>query len=396
MCIPMKRLDISRCLPAAALFAVLMLAPAAATAQISLDRVENRQEQVVFNDTLKTIDAATDYFSPARYRAERAAIRKERNYIEVGALVQGSLTSYNDTWIQVSGGDNTVALIGNIWLRHIFRKERFSIETKLNGNLGFNGINVELTDDEGNPTTESIWFKNQDELALWVSPSWQMSKNWSYSSTFQFRSQFINGYISRTEQKIEHRKSSFMSPGYLDVSLGLKYKSPLAKFPIAIDLSPIAMSATFVESGLIRQQNGFTYGIEDPDKTSKYEGGSSVEINFDRTFGKSGALRYRTTAYSFFGWISDIGRPNKYQHYADYAQAMDRWAESGSDIKEKPHLAVHPTVRWTNAIEIRALKVFTTTFEFNLYYNRAQNLRAQTQMLLKVGLGYTFKNKEKP
>ena len=128
-----------------------------------------------------------------------------------------------------------------------------------------------------------------------------MSKNWSYGSTIQFRSQFVNGYVSRTEQRREHLKSKFMTPGYLDISFGVTYRSPNPKFPININLSPLAMSGTFAESDWIRRQQldgegnqikpAYPYGIEDPDKTSKYEGGSSIEINFDRTFGKTGDLR---------------------------------------------------------------------------------------------------------
>ncbi len=50
-------------------------------------------------------------------------------------------------------------------------------------------------------------------------------------------------------------------------------------------------------------------------------------------------------------------------------------------------------VRWTNTIDIKATKYLSTTFNFELYYNRAQNVKVQTKMLLSVGLSYTFKNK---
>ena len=83
-----------------------------------------------------------------------------------------------------------------------------------------------------------------------------------------------------------------MTPGYLDISLGITYKSPKPKFPIVINLSPIALNATFAENDWIRRRQveervdsegkktvteikpAYNYGIEDPDKTSKYEGGS--------------------------------------------------------------------------------------------------------------------------
>ena len=129
------------------------------------------------------------------------------------------------------------------------------------------------------------------------------------------------------------------------------------------------------------------------EETSKYEGGSSVEINFDRTFGKTGYLRYRTTLFSFYGWITDIGKPNKIRDYSDYENAYAEWEAAGKDPKTKPWLPIHPTVRWTNTLDIKATKFITTTVSFQLYYNRAQNVDVQTQTLLSVGLTYTFKNK---
>ena len=378
----------------------LLFSSLPAAAQISIDEVNAEPSDVKFHDELKSTSVDVDYFSLARYKAERAAIRKERNDLEISAGLQGTLTSYNDPWISVSGGDNSIALVASFNLRHLFKKNLFSIETKASAKLGYNRMKVETTNAENEPVSNGVWFKNQDEFVVWVNPAFKLAKNWSYGSTFQFRSQFVNGYKSRTEQEREHLKSSFLSPGYLDISLGLTYKSPLAKFPIAVNISPVALSAVFVESSRIRSNSwdsnkpGWeSYGLASEDKTSKYEGGSSVEINFDRTFGKTGYLRYRTTLYTFYGWITDVGQPHKYNDYNRYLDAVQTWEQNGSDPELKPRLAIHPTVRWTNTVDIKATKFLTTTLSFQLYYNRAQNLSVQTETLLSVGLTYTFKNK---
>ncbi len=374
-------------------------------AQITVDKMEVHADDVSFRDTLKTkssVDA--DYFSLARYKAERAAIRKERNFLEISAGVQGALTSYNDPWIETSGGDNSIALTAVFDLKHTFKKNKFSIETRAIAKLGYNRMKVEMTDDAGEEYSKGIWFKNQDEFEISTAPSFKMSKNWSYGSIIKFRSQFVNGYKSRTEQKLEHRKSSFMTPGYLDVSLGFTYTCPKPKFPIVINLSPVALNATFAENEQIR--NNFwdkkpgwqVYGLSGPDKTSKYEGGSSIQIDFDRKFGKSEFLRYRTMLYGFYGWISDIGQRNKISNYSAYVQALEKWEDKddvsvGHELSDKPNLPIHPVVRWTNTIDIKATKYLSTQFNFELYYNRSQNVKTMTKMLLSVGLTYTFKNK---
>ena len=291
----------------------------------------------------------------------------------------------------MSGGDNSIALVATFNLKHTFSKNLFSIETKFNAKLGYNRMKVEIDDGE-----KGIWFKNQD--------SFKMSKNWSYGVIAKFRSQFVNGYKSRTEQEEEHLKSRFMTPAYLDVSFGITYKSPKPKFPITVNLSPIALNATFAENDWIRMKQvdadgkvikpAYSYGIEDPDQTSKYEGGSSIQIDFDRTFGKTGFLRYRTMIYSFYGWISDMGQANKIRDFHEWQAAKEEWDANGKgDIKTKPRLPIHPIVRWTNTLDIKATKYLSTTLSFELYYNRAQNFDVQTKTLLSVGLSYTFKNK---
>ena len=368
------------------------------SAQISIDEVNAERRNVTFRDRLKSTSVDADYFSLARYKAERAAIRKERNYLEFGGGLQGALTSYNDPWIATSGGDNSIALVATFNLKHIFTKDLFTIETKFNAKLGYNRMKVTVDDKE-----EGIWFKNQDEFEISTAPSFKMTKNWSYGVIAKFRSQFVNGYKSRTEQEEADLKSKFMTPAYLDISLGITYKSPEKKFPITVNMSPLALNATFAENDWIRKRQvdkdgneikpAYPYGIEDPDRTSKYEGGSSVQIDFDRTFGKTGYLRYRTMLYGFYGWISDIGQRNKISDYSKYLEAFEKWNAGDKNIKDKPRLPIHPIVRWTNTIDIKATKFLSTTLSFELYYNRAQNVDVQTKTLLSVGLTYTFKNK---
>ncbi len=372
---------------------VLMLLPfLGVQAQISIDEVKAEQ-RAEFRDSVKTTSADTEYYNEARYRAERAAIRKERNFLEIGAAVQGTLSSYNDAWIATSGGDNAIAVMATARLHHIFTKEKFTIETKFDAKFGYNRMNVEH--DDG--TDEGIWFKNQDEFAISTAPAYKFSKNWNFGSILKFRSQFANGYVSRTEQESMHRKSRFLSPGYFDVSVGFTYNCPLERFPVKVNLSPIAMSATFNESGSVRE-NGYLYGIENPAESSLWEGGSSLQIDFDRTWGKNGWFRYRTTLYSFFGWITSLAQDNKFRKFDEYTDAMDRWSNPddksiGHEMGDKPHLAVHPTVRWENTLEIKATKYISTNINFQLYYNRAQCYDVQLQTLLTVGLSYTFKNK---
>jgi hypothetical protein len=335
---------------------------------------------------------STEYFNQARYRAERAAIRKERNKFEFTASIQGTMTAYNDAWIDNSGGDNAVAALAKLLLKHNYKKGKFVVDNKIDAKFGYNRMKVETTLDDGTVNNKGVWFKNQDEFLIETKPAIKFSQNWDFSSIIKFRSQFASGYKSRTEQELEHRKSAMFAPAYFDVSLGLTYSCPKKGFPIKINLAPLAMNSTFVNSELVRQ-NGYLYGLVSADKTSKWEGGSSVQIDFDRKWGKREWFRYRTTLYSFSGWMTNIGLDNKVRDYGEYVEAYKQWEANGKVAADKPILPIHPTVRWENTISLKASKYFTTDISFQLYYNRAQNLKVQTQTLLSVGLSYTFKNK---
>lgn len=378
------------------IFALVALAATErASAQFTIDNVKTRptsNQMVSRKDTVTRSEVSTEYFNQARYRAERAAIRKERNKFEFTASIQGTMTAYNDAWIDNSGGDNAVAALAKLLLKHNYKKGKFVVDNKIDAKFGYNRMKVETTLDDGTVNNKGVWFKNQDEFLLETKPAIKFSQNWDFSSIIKFRSQFASGYKSRTEQELEHRKSAMFAPAYFDVSLGLTYSCPKKGFPIKINLAPLAMNSTFVNSELVRQ-NGYLYGLLSADKTSKWEGGSSVQIDFDRKWGKREWFRYRTTLYTFSGWMTNIGLDNKVRDYGDYLAAIQQWEAAGKVAADKPVLPIHPTVRWENTISLKASKYFTTDISFQLYYNRAQHLKVQTQTLLSVGLSYTFKNK---
>ena len=167
-----------------------------------------------------------------------------------------------------------------------------------------------------------------------------------------------------------------MTPGYLDASLGFTYILPSERFPLKVNLAPIAMSATY----RIDQGTSKDYGVAAPLR-QKYEGGLSVQLDFDKTWGKNGWLRYRTTAYSFYGWITDISSKNNF---------VSTQLEDGS-WSEYQHVV--PTLRWENTFDIKATKYISTQIYVQLYYNKAEYQKLQLQSMLSVGLTYTFKNK---
>lgn len=346
------------------LIAAVMLSPAA-MAQISIEDMAPETPKKEFENDLKTQKVETDYFSEAKYRADRMAIRKERNTLDFSANLHGSLTAFSNTW--QAAGDNTITLLANINFLHTFKKNKFTITNTASAKFGYNNMKIDL-----NGKQQGVWFKNVDEIAISTAPQWAMVKNWTYGANIKFRTQFARGFEARGDQQNNKAPvSNFMTPGYLDASLGFTYVLPSQKFPLKVNISPIAMSATYRHDLTTTKDYGVTKG------RSKYEGGLSLQLDFDRTWGKNGWLRYRTTAYSFYGWLTDLSSMLKF--------------EATEALPEYVHVV--PTVRWENTIDIKATKYFSTQIYVQLYYNKAEINKLQLQSMLSVGVTYTFKNK---
>ncbi len=367
------------------------------------------QEQVTFANEVKTEKDAPAFKSEAQLKAEKAAARKERNTIEFNATLNGSLAHFNDKWLSVNGNTNSLTGIGNVLFTHTYTKGKFTIGTKVTGKLGYA---YNFTNDEGASTVS----KSQDEWFIQASPAYVISKSWNVGGSASLRSQFANGWNS-TDKEVRKLTSSGFSPAYFIASLGVTYVCQNKKFPIKVNIAPLSMNATFVtnddvhsyyyavsDNGLANLRNiyptyadyeaardantldksdelkglynkAYVYGLTLANGNQRYEGGSSIQVDFDKTFGKKGIFRYRTTLYSFYGWINEIAQ------------------QSNSKKTGVEYDSIAPTVRWENTIDIKATKYFSTQFYFQLYYNKAQNTKIQTQTVLGVGLAYTFKNK---
>lgn len=354
-CLPMMKRPILILLPL-----LTLLCTGNVSAQFSMSKVAKPKDRPsTIADSIKQTRLENDYFSLARYKADRRALIKERNTIEFKASLHASQTQY-ENWS--AGGDNTFASRAEMSFAHKFKKGGYTLDYKLSARYGFNIIPVET-----DGSKDAKLFKNEDEWVVKVQNLYIMHKNWSYSALVNVRSQFTTGYKSRTDKT---KKTNFFAPGYIDLSLGLDYKHP--KQPLNVTLSPISGSAIVVmDESLARTGLGGVPADRFDDagnlilrhKHSKWELGSSVQVKYDKTFGKRDTFRYQTNLFSFCGW---------------------------SNV---------PTVRWENTFDIKATKLLSTTFYIQLYYDKEDILagdtraKLQAKYSLSVGLSYTFKNK---
>lgn len=135
----------------------------AAMAQVSIEAAAPKSDQIKFVDKIKQNEVKVEFSNEAQERAARAAIRRERNTLEINASLNGSLSNFNSKWQSVNGNTNSITAISGFLLTHTFSKGRFTIDNKVSAKLGATN-------------KESEWTKNQDEWFVSTAPALPRSR----------------------------------------------------------------------------------------------------------------------------------------------------------------------------------------------------------------------------
>lgn len=145
-----------------------------------------------------------------------------------------------------AGGTNSISGLFGFLSERNYKKNHLVWNNKLEAKYGINkqdGISVRKTDD-------LLEFSS----ALGYRKS--ITSNWYYSSKFNFKTQFSNGYNYGNEGA--KPISRFMSPGYLFLGAGAAYGEHIESF--SAYLSPLTLKTTFVLDE--RLANLGAFGVE--------------------------------------------------------------------------------------------------------------------------------------
>lgn len=188
-----------------------------------------------------------------------------------------------------TGGESSIAAKSMVNYKADYKMNglSFSFENKFAyGLVGYAGKRVEKTD---------------DRLDLSVSLSHKASEHWNYTSMLTFKSQFANGYKYPDDSTLI---SAFMAPGYLNASLGLKYK-PRSNLDVFI--SPASGKLTFVQNQELADKGAFgvTKAVVDssgailkPGKNLMGEFGINLLANYSLDIGESVELSSTLILYN--------------------------------------------------------------------------------------------------
>ena len=95
------------------------------------------QEQVELTSEIKPNKEAATVSNEWQARSQKLAQRKEHNKVEFNATLNASLSHFNGYWRKVNGNTNSLTGVCNIIFTHQYKKNKFVLDNKVTGKLGY-------------------------------------------------------------------------------------------------------------------------------------------------------------------------------------------------------------------------------------------------------------------
>ena len=202
--------------------------------------------------------------------------------------VQFSQAYVSPNWYQ--GGNKNLNMLVNLYynvkLNPAFHK-KFLFETTFQYKLGMN--------DAPNDSLRN-YSVSEDLFQFNMLVGYKASKRWYYSTNVSFKTQFLKNYKPNTHEL----KGAFMSPGELNVGVGMTYNYTNPKKTVTFDASISPLSYN-MKTCFRKRMNETSYGIEEGRHTvSEY--GSSAEGKMTWQICDNISMRSRLFVFSDYSY----------------------------------------------------------------------------------------------
>lgn len=272
-------------------------------------------------------------------------IKKKHWLHKVNAMLQFSQAYVSPNWYQ--GGNSYLSLLfGFSW--------NVDLNQVYHPNLLFqSALSYKLALSANPKGYLHKYTIGEDLLQYNLNAGLKAIKNWYYSFNLQFKTQLLNNY----EENSDVRTASFLSPGDLNMGLGMSYNhtNKLNTFKFTLTISPLSYNLKTCISNKIDHE---IYSIPQNRKV-KNEIGSNVDFTMDWKI--SANISYKTRMFMFTDYEYFLGD-------------------------------------WQNTISFEINKFLSTQLFFNLRYDGS--LESDTKWkkfmlreILSFGLSYTFSTK---
>jgi len=260
----------------------------------------------------------------------------------------GSLTFSQvsfENW--AAGGENSYTLNGLFSIHANYKEDKTTWENSLD--LGYGIVKQ---------ASRGV-RKSDDKLEVNSKYGYKANSHWFYSGSFNFRTQFDQGYKYNEDEGTKREISTFMAPAYTLVSLGMDYK-PGDAFSLMI--SPVTGKTTFVLDDSLSNRGAF--GVK-KGNLIRNEFGGFVKITYNQDIWENVTLNTKLDLFS---------------NYLDEPQNVD--------------------VNWEVMISMKVNEYLSANFNTQLIYDDNINYvnargvekgpRIQFKEVFGVGLSYKF------
>jgi hypothetical protein len=256
------------------------------------------------------------------------------------AYLQFSQNHISDNWYK--GGESTNSLLSGLVLEANFDdKQRLEFENKFEAKLGF----ITAPSD-----TVHSYKTNADLLRFTSKLGVKAFKNWYYTVSAEFKTQFFANYTTNTDNLI----SNFLSPMEFDLTLGMDYKLNKKNLTLSLLTSPLAYSYIGIND----------HNIVDPTAFNVEEGKYSANL-----FGSKFVGNMAWTIVKNVKWES------KLEYFTTYDTSIANW-ENTFDLALSRYLST---------------KIFVhLRYDDGVAISDANSSHFQLQEMLTFGFNYTW------
>lgn len=225
----------------------------------------------------------------------------EKHWIgRFNASLQFSQAYISPNWYQ--GGNNNLNMLAqfvyNLKLNQQFHP-RYLFDMTVSYKLGMNS-----TPDD----SIRAYSISEDLFQFNLTTGLKARGNWFYSAAVTFKTQIFNSYPLNSRDM----KASFLSPGELNIGLGMTYNRTNAKknFNLALSLSPLSWNLKTCVNSKVDET---VYGIK-AGRTTANEIGSSLECNIKWNLAYNITYTSRLFAFTDYSYLQ-----SDWEHTIDFA-----------------------------------------------------------------------------